>query len=113
MLVAAGCKEISDDLIVIGTTDVRVLLSTPKLSRRNACAYVLSAVLVLIIGSGVSDRVWLAVLIFATSTAVTSAVTPMSALAASFYPPRAARRVSRGCSASAAWARSPARWRAA
>ncbi len=27
MLEAAGCNEISDDLIVIGTTDVRVLLS--------------------------------------------------------------------------------------
>jgi hypothetical protein len=27
MLEAAGCNEITDDLIVIGTTDVRVLLS--------------------------------------------------------------------------------------
>ncbi|SAL06096.1 hypothetical protein AWB81_07443 [Caballeronia arationis] len=27
MLEAAGCNEIGDDLIVIGTTDVRVLLS--------------------------------------------------------------------------------------
>lgn len=27
MLEDAGCNEISDDLIVIGTTDVRVLLS--------------------------------------------------------------------------------------
>lgn len=54
--------------------------------RVNACAYVLSAALVLTIGSGVSDRFWLAVLIFLTGTAVTSAVTSMSALAAAFYP---------------------------
>jgi MFS transporter, AAHS family, 4-hydroxybenzoate transporter len=54
--------------------------------RVNACAYVLSAALVLAIGSGVSDRAWLAVLIFLTGTAVTSAVTSMSALAAAFYP---------------------------
>ncbi|MDR5815513.1 aromatic acid/H+ symport family MFS transporter [Caballeronia sp. LZ033] len=54
--------------------------------RVNACAYVVSAALVLVIGSGVSDRVWLAVLIFLTGTAVTSAVTSMSALAAAFYP---------------------------
>lgn len=27
MLEAAGCNEIADDFIVIGTTDVRVLLS--------------------------------------------------------------------------------------
>jgi MFS transporter, AAHS family, 4-hydroxybenzoate transporter len=54
--------------------------------RVNACAYVVSAALVLAIGSGVSDRFWLAVLIFLTGTAVTSAVTSMSALAAGFYP---------------------------
>jgi AAHS family 4-hydroxybenzoate transporter-like MFS transporter len=54
--------------------------------RVNACAYVLSAALVLVIGSGASDRAWLAVLIFLTGTAVTSAVTSMSALSAAFYP---------------------------
>ncbi|WP_168788645.1 MFS transporter [Paraburkholderia aromaticivorans] len=54
--------------------------------RANACAYVLSAALVLTIGCGVSDRFWLAVLIFLTGVAVTSAVTSMSALAAAFYP---------------------------
>ena len=56
--------------------------------RVNACAYVLAAALVLTIGRGVADQFWLAVLIFLTGTAVTSAVTSMSALAASFYPTR-------------------------
>ncbi|SAK45018.1 4-hydroxybenzoate transporter [Caballeronia hypogeia] len=56
--------------------------------RVNACAYVLAAALVLTIGRGVTDQFWLAVLIFLTGTAVTSAVTSMSALAASFYPTR-------------------------
>ncbi|AET94239.1 major facilitator superfamily (plasmid) [Burkholderia sp. YI23] len=54
--------------------------------RVNACAYVLAAALVLTIGRGVADQFWLAVLIFLTGTAVTSAVTSMSSLAASFYP---------------------------
>lgn len=56
--------------------------------RVNACAYVLAAALVLTIGRGIGDQVWLSVLIFLTGTAVTSAVTSMSALAAAFYPTR-------------------------
>jgi hypothetical protein len=35
MLEAAGCNEISDDLIVIGTTDVRVLLSHRVVAHLN------------------------------------------------------------------------------
>ncbi|SAL14704.1 4-hydroxybenzoate transporter [Caballeronia terrestris] len=56
--------------------------------RVNACAFVLAAALVLTIGRGIGDQVWLSVLIFLTGTAVTSAVTSMSALAAAFYPTR-------------------------
>jgi AAHS family 4-hydroxybenzoate transporter-like MFS transporter len=51
-------------------------------------AYVFAAGLVLTIGRGVADQFWLSVLIFLTGTAVTSAVTSMSALAAAFYPTR-------------------------
>jgi AAHS family 4-hydroxybenzoate transporter-like MFS transporter len=56
--------------------------------RVNAFAYVFAAALVLTIGRGIGDQVWLSVLIFLTGTAVTSAVTSMSALAAAFYPTR-------------------------
>jgi hypothetical protein len=38
MLEDAGCNEISDDLIVIGTTDVRVLLSHRAVADLNAQA---------------------------------------------------------------------------
>jgi hypothetical protein len=35
MLEAAGCNEIGDDFIVIGTTDVRVLLSHRSVADLN------------------------------------------------------------------------------
>ncbi|KGW78512.1 hypothetical protein Y046_4773 [Burkholderia pseudomallei MSHR2990] len=35
MLEDAGCNEVSDDLIVIGTTDVRVLLSHRAIADLN------------------------------------------------------------------------------
>lgn len=38
MLEAAGCNEIADDMIVIGTTDVRVLLSHRAVEDLNAQA---------------------------------------------------------------------------
>ncbi|OLL30815.1 4-hydroxybenzoate transporter [Burkholderia sp. SRS-W-2-2016] len=54
-----------------------------------AFTYVLVGALVLLVGLGVGHQVWLGTLIFLTGTVVTSAVTSMSALAASFYPTRA------------------------
>jgi len=50
--------------------------------------YVLAATLVLLTGWRIGGEAWLGVLIFLTGTAVTSAVTSMSALAANFYPTR-------------------------
>ncbi|MGF6368733.1 AAHS family 4-hydroxybenzoate transporter-like MFS transporter [Paraburkholderia sp. RAU6.4a] len=54
-----------------------------------AFTYVLVGALVLLVGRGVGHQVWLGTLIFLTGTVATSAVTSMSALAASFYPTRA------------------------
>lgn len=54
-----------------------------------ALTFVLVGVLVLLVGQGVGHQVWLGTLIFLTGTVATSAVTSMSALAASFYPTRA------------------------
>jgi AAHS family 4-hydroxybenzoate transporter-like MFS transporter len=54
-----------------------------------AMTYVLVGLLVLFVGHGVGHQVWLGTLIFLTGTVTTSAVTSMSALAASFYPTRA------------------------
>lgn len=54
-----------------------------------AMTYVLVGVLVLLVGQGVGHQIWLGTLIFLTGTVATSAVTSMSALAASFYPTRA------------------------
>ncbi len=54
-----------------------------------ALTYVLVGVLVLLVGQGVGHQLWLGTLIFLTGTVATSAVTSMSALAASFYPIRA------------------------
>ncbi len=71
---------------IVGNLCLGWVMDRTNPRRVNAFAYVLSAALVLAIGSGVSDRGWLAVLIFLTGTAVTSAVTSMSALAAAFYP---------------------------
>jgi MFS transporter, AAHS family, 4-hydroxybenzoate transporter len=71
---------------IVGNLCLGWVMDRANPRRVNACAYVLSAALVLTIGRGVSDQVWLAVLIFLTGTAVTSAVTSMSALAAAFYP---------------------------
>jgi AAHS family 4-hydroxybenzoate transporter-like MFS transporter len=54
-----------------------------------ALTYMLVGVLVLLVGQGVGHQLWLGTLIFLTGTVATSAVTSMSALAASFYPTRA------------------------
>jgi AAHS family 4-hydroxybenzoate transporter-like MFS transporter len=54
-----------------------------------ALTYVLVGALVLLVGQGVGHQLWLGTLIFLTGTVATSAVTSMSALAASFYPTRA------------------------
>jgi AAHS family 4-hydroxybenzoate transporter-like MFS transporter len=54
-----------------------------------ALTFLLVGVLVLLVGRGVGHQVWLGTLIFLTGTVATSAVTSMSALAASFYPTRA------------------------
>ncbi len=58
-------------------------------NRVIAFTYVLVAGLVLLVGRGVAHQILLGTLIFLTGTVVTSAVTSMSALAASFYPTRA------------------------
>jgi AAHS family 4-hydroxybenzoate transporter-like MFS transporter len=71
---------------ILGNLCLGWMMDRANPRRVNACAYVVSAALVLTIGSGASGRFWLAVLIFLTGTAVTSAVTSMSALAAAFYP---------------------------
>jgi AAHS family 4-hydroxybenzoate transporter-like MFS transporter len=71
---------------ILGNLCLGWIMDRANPRRVNACAYVLAAALVLTIGRGVADQIWLAVLIFLTGTAVTSAVTSMSALAASFYP---------------------------
>jgi len=73
---------------ILGNLSLGWVMDKANPRRVNACAYVLAAALVLTIGRGVADQFWLAVLIFLTGTAVTSAVTSMSALAASFYPTR-------------------------
>ncbi|RKT27126.1 AAHS family 4-hydroxybenzoate transporter-like MFS transporter [Paraburkholderia sp. RAU2J] len=54
-----------------------------------AVTFVLVGVLVLLVGRGVGHQLWLGTLIFLTGTVATSAVTSMSALAASFYPTQA------------------------
>ncbi|CAD6512605.1 MFS transporter [Paraburkholderia metrosideri] len=54
-----------------------------------ALTYVLVGLLVLLVGQGVGHHIWLGTLIFLTGTVATSAVTSMSALAASFYPTHA------------------------
>lgn len=54
-----------------------------------ALTYALVGVLVLLVGQGVGHQLWLGALIFLTGAVATSAVTSMSALAASFYPTRA------------------------
>jgi AAHS family 4-hydroxybenzoate transporter-like MFS transporter len=54
-----------------------------------ALTFLLVGVLVLLVGRGIGHQVWLGTLIFLTGTVATSAVTSMSALAASFYPTRA------------------------
>ncbi|SEK06655.1 MFS transporter [Paraburkholderia diazotrophica] len=71
---------------VLGNLSVGWLMDRFKANRVIACTYVVSAVLVMLVGQGVGHRLWLGTLIFLTGTMVTSAVTSMSALAASFYP---------------------------
>ncbi|MBP0590589.1 aromatic acid/H+ symport family MFS transporter [Paraburkholderia sp. LEh10] len=71
---------------VLGNLSVGWLMDRFKANRVIACTYVVSAVLVMLVGHGVGHQVWLGTLIFLTGTVVTSAVTSMSALAASFYP---------------------------
>ncbi|SIT35901.1 4-hydroxybenzoate transporter PcaK [Paraburkholderia piptadeniae] len=71
---------------VLGNLSVGWLMDRFKANRVIACTYVVSAVLVMLVGQGVGHRLWLGTMIFLTGTMVTSAVTSMSALAASFYP---------------------------
>lgn len=49
---------------ILGNLRLGWVMDRTNPRRVNACAYVVSAAPVLVIGSGVSDRVWLAVLIF-------------------------------------------------
>lgn len=74
---------------VLGNLCVGWVMDRVKGNRVIAFTYALVAVLVLLVGRGVGHQVLLGTLIFLTGTVVTSAVTSMSALAASFYPTRA------------------------
>jgi AAHS family 4-hydroxybenzoate transporter-like MFS transporter len=71
---------------VLGNLSVGWLMDRFRANRVIACTYVVAAVLVMLVGRGLGHQVWLGLLIFLTGTVVTSAVTSMSALAASFYP---------------------------
>jgi AAHS family 4-hydroxybenzoate transporter-like MFS transporter len=71
---------------VLGNLSVGWLMDRFRANRVIACTYVMAAVLVMLVGRGLGHQVWLGTLIFLTGTVVTSAVTSMSALAASFYP---------------------------
>lgn len=74
---------------VLGNLCVGWVMDRVKGNRVIAFTYVLVAALVLLVGRGVGHQILLGALIFLTGTVVTSAVTSMSALAASFYPTRA------------------------
>ncbi|MCX4145047.1 MULTISPECIES: aromatic acid/H+ symport family MFS transporter [Paraburkholderia] len=71
---------------VAGNLGVGWLMDRFKANRVIACTYVVSAVLVMLVGHGIGHQLWLGTLIFLTGTVATSAVTSMSALAANFYP---------------------------
>ena len=71
---------------VAGNLSVGWLMDRFKANRVIACTYVVSAVLVMLVGHGIGHQLWLGTLIFLTGTVATSAVTSMSALAANFYP---------------------------
>ncbi|MGF6598354.1 AAHS family 4-hydroxybenzoate transporter-like MFS transporter [Paraburkholderia sp. GAS448] len=73
---------------VLGNLCVGWVMDRFNGGRVIAFTYVLVAALVLLVGRGVGHQIWLGALIFVTGTVVTSAVTSMSALAASFYPTR-------------------------
>ncbi|MBN3754939.1 aromatic acid/H+ symport family MFS transporter [Paraburkholderia sp. Tr-20389] len=71
---------------ILGNLSVGWLMDRFKANRVIACTYVVAALLVMLVGRGIGHQVWLGTLIFLTGTVITSAVTSMSALAASFYP---------------------------
>jgi AAHS family 4-hydroxybenzoate transporter-like MFS transporter len=71
---------------VAGNLSVGWLMDRFKANRVIAGTYVVSAVLVMLVGHGVGHQLWLGTLIFLTGTVATSGVTSMSALAANFYP---------------------------
>jgi AAHS family 4-hydroxybenzoate transporter-like MFS transporter len=71
---------------VLGNLSVGWLMDRFNANRVIACTFVVGALLVMLVGRGVGHQVWLGTLIFLTGTVITSAVTSMSALAASFYP---------------------------
>jgi AAHS family 4-hydroxybenzoate transporter-like MFS transporter len=74
---------------ILGNLCVGLVMDRFAGHRVIAFTYVLVGALVLLVGQGVGHQVWLGTLIFLTGTVSTSAVTSMSALAASFYPTRA------------------------
>ncbi|MCG5076943.1 MFS transporter [Paraburkholderia tagetis] len=71
---------------VLGNLCVGWFMDRLNANRVIAATYVLAAIMVLLVGHGVGHQLWLGTLIFLTGTLVTSAVTSMSALAATFYP---------------------------
>lgn len=73
---------------VLGNLCVGWVMDRVNGNRVIAITYMLVAALVLLVGHGVGHQILLGTLIFLTGTVVTSAVTSMSALAASFYPTR-------------------------
>ncbi|MGU7778717.1 MFS transporter [Burkholderia sp. PU8-34] len=73
---------------VLGNLCTGWLMDRFNPNRTIVVAYVLAAGLVLVVGRTIGHTAWLGVLIFLCGTVVTSAVTSMSAYAASLYPTR-------------------------
>ncbi|WP_321822354.1 MULTISPECIES: MFS transporter [unclassified Burkholderia] len=73
---------------VLGNLGAGWLMDRFNPNRTIVCAYVVAALLVLVASRTIGHAAWLGTLIFLCGTVVTSAVTSMSAYAASLYPTR-------------------------
>ncbi len=71
---------------VVGNLCTGWLMDRFNANRTIVCAYLLAGALVLVVGRTLGHAAWLGTLIFLCGTVVTSAVTSMSAYAASLYP---------------------------
>ncbi|HEF5155002.1 4-hydroxybenzoate transporter [Burkholderia multivorans] len=73
---------------VLGNLCAGWLMDRFNPNRTIVCAYVVAGALVLVVSRTIGHAAWLGTLIFLCGTVVTSAVTSMSAYAASLYPTR-------------------------